>query len=57
MYSLALPIESTRSNREHLCLIELLDAAFWEKDSSGSFGLSFYSLDQDAIEEGRKGFD
>ena len=50
--SLALLVQTTGADGQHLCLIELLDAALGEEEAAGSLGLGFYPLHEDTVEEG-----
>lgn len=55
--SLAILIQSTRTDRQNPCLVQFLDARFRQEDATRCLGLHFDTLDQDTIEQRRKGFD
>jgi len=56
-YSLALLVDTTRSDSQNLGLVQLLDGALWEKDTASGLGLSLDSLDQDTVEKRGEGLD
>lgn len=51
-YSLAILVESTRSNSQNLSFVELLDTALGKEDTTGSLGFGFYSLDKNSVQKG-----
>lgn len=53
----AVPVHSTGSHSQHLCLIELLLRALGQEDAACGSGIGLHPLYEDAIEEGREGFD
>ena len=50
-------VQSTGSNSQHPRFIQFLHTALRKEDTRCSLGFRFDALDQDAIEEGREGFD
>lgn len=55
--SLPLLVQTSWPDGQHLCFVELLDAAFGQENTACSLGFGFDSLDEYAIEEGREGLD
>lgn len=51
-YPLAVPVQQTRADGEHLRLVELLDGRFGQEDAAGGFGLCLDPLHEDAVQEG-----
>jgi hypothetical protein len=56
-HTLALFVQSTRSNSEHLGLIEFLDTAFWKEDAASCPWCCLDALDKHAIEKGHERLD
>lgn len=54
---LAIFIESTRANGQHFRFVQVLDYALWEENSTSGLGVGLDALHEDAVEEGRDGFD
>lgn len=52
LYSLALLVQTTRSNSDDFCLIELLDCALGKEDTASSSGFGLDALNEDTVEEG-----
>jgi len=56
-YSLSILVESAGSHGQNLCLVQLLDAALREEDSTGRSRLGLHSLDQDTVQQRNEGSD
>lgn len=49
--ALSILVKCTRSNSEHLCLVQLLHSGLGKEDAGRSLGLWLEALDEDAVEE------
>lgn len=57
LYPISRLVETSRPNREHLGLVQLLDGALRQEDATRGLGLGFYPLDQNAVQKRRDGPD
>jgi hypothetical protein len=56
-YSLSILVESTGTNSQDFCLVELLDRAFGEEDAASRARLSLDALDEHSVKERNQGAD
>lgn len=56
-YPLAVLVHGTRANCQHLGLVQLLYCRLGKEDTTGGLCLGLCALDEDSVEERRKGLD
>lgn len=56
-HALAVPVQASGANSQHLCLVEVLDGRLGEVDAGGGLGLGLDALDEDAVQEGHERLD
>lgn len=55
--SLSISVQRSRSNSQHLGLVQVFDCALGQENATGCLSLGFYALNKHAVEEGRDGAD